>query len=1359
MSCDCSRPIIILSGGSGGGSAATLYTTSATLLGDRVVNANNNDLTFNMGTGSFIVNGTVSATGFDLTRLSVNPGDSTTLWVSGLQDQLMLGDFNISLKVSNDAGNLLTVGSDDAAFFSPALLCFAISNCSINSLYDVNLLGTPADGTVLTWSNTYAGFIPQAPFSSFIVSDGSNTQSISNGETLLFSPSGRMKITVSPTDKVSFKYDEILTRLSYNSGTNLLSYVDESGNATNLTLNSSSFSCSNLNSCSINSLGDVSTSGAVNGQVLAYNGSSWAPTTISVSGSGGGSFTCLSLSGCSASSLQDITYPSAPTNGQSLTYSSVYSAWIPQTPYQNFDISDGSVTQTINSGNTITFSGAGRLDTVVQATDTVVLSYNEVLTTLTYDSGTNALTYIDESGASHVLTLITGTGGGTAFSCSSLNSCSVSSLSDVTLFGTPTNGDALTWSNTYSAFIPQQPYQYFTISDGINTQQINSTNTITFSGAGKLDTLVQATDTIVLSYAESLTSLSFDSGTNVLSYVNESGSTANLTLNAFACSDLNSCSINALSDVSTSGAVNGQVLAYNGAAWTPTTISVSGGGSFTCLSLSGCAASSLQDVVYPGAPANGDALIWSNVYSAWVPQTPFQSFNITDGSTSQTINSGNQITFTGVGRTSATVQATDTVVIGHTDVLTTLSFDSGTNILSYVNESGATTNLSLNTPSGGATFTCSDLNSCSVNSLSDVLLFGTPTNGQALTWSNTYSSFIPQTPFTSFTLSDGTNTQTINNGNILKVLGAGRLSSVVSATDTVTLSYEDILTTLSYDSGTNILTYTNESGTVSNLTLNSFNCSNLNSCSINSLSDVNTAGATTGKVLAYNGATWVPTTVATSGGGSFSCLSLSGCTADSLQDIIYPSGPSNGQALVWSAGSSAFIPSDIFQSFTVTDGVTSQTINSGNSLRFSGGGDISVAVSATDRVAISFTETVTTLTYNSGLNRLTYVDENGSSTNINLVSATGGGSFSCSSLNSCSIDALSDVNVGGATSGKYLKYNGSQWVHSSLAISADAGNDLTLGTDGNPYLAETVTSLTSVSGSYLKYTDENGGHTDINICGLIGSCSINSLSDVTITAPTTNQILRWNGSNWVNSTETAGASYSFTISDGVTSQTISNGNTLTFADTNCINATVSATDTVAFAPILAPSQNITSTGGFGLDVFSNNLTCTAQGIFAPCILVTEPTATGGAGNERFVMRIPCGNDFTEYTLPYFDNIKRVPLDPAISDGDPAEVGVDLFIDGEGGFFYNDGYGTGGVGGGTYHRAKGTYGYATGKSFTAGVPDTVTHNLGTSNFIAQVYKGGILQNDSTIEYFTDDTIRVTTTTSGPFTVCVLPVYDK
>ncbi|RLF25888.1 MAG: hypothetical protein DRN14_07745 [Thermoplasmata archaeon] len=63
------------------------------------------------------------------------------------------------------------------------------------------------------------------------------------------------------------------------------------------------------------------------------------------------------------------------------------------------------------------------------------------------------------------------------------------------------------------------------------------------------------------------TSLSFNDGTNTLS-VTDGGGTLTVTINNEA-DDLSDNSINDLSDVDTTGAVNGRVLTWNGSAWVP----------------------------------------------------------------------------------------------------------------------------------------------------------------------------------------------------------------------------------------------------------------------------------------------------------------------------------------------------------------------------------------------------------------------------------------------------------------------------------------------------------------------------------------------------------------------------------------------------------------------------------------------------------------------------------------------------------------------------------------------------------------------------------------------------------------------
>jgi hypothetical protein len=439
-------------------------------------------------------------------------------------------------------------------------------------------------------------------------------------------------------------------------------------------------------------------------------------------------------------------------------------------------------------------------------------------------------------------------------------------------------------------------------------------------------------------------------------------------------------------------------------------------------------------------------------------------------------------------------------------------------------------------------------------------------------------------------------------------------------------------------------------------------------------------------------------------------------------------------------------------SFNITDGFNPQAITNGNSVVFAAGGDLTVATSATDTVTYSFTETVTTLTFNGGTRNLAYTSEDGTVTNVTIPSG-----FDCTFLNSCSVDSLSDVNTAGVVSGNYLKYNGSAWVPAAaptVAVSTDGGNDLTLGTDSLPYFAENLTVLSKSGTSYIKYVDEAGGETTINVCELLSGCSVNSLSDVTVTSPSVNQIMRWNGSAWINDNENVAGSYSFIISDGSTTQTINTGNTLTFADSACINATVSATDTVTFNPIISGSRTINS-ATYGDDTFDNALIC-SSGLFVPCIKITEPTLT--TGNDKLLLQIPCGGStWNQYEIPYFDNVKRVGSDlvTAVVDGDAATVGVDLVVDGNTGeLFYNN------VVDDTYRKVRSTYGYTESSAFTAATPRTITHSLDCHYIIVQVYLDTVSYDElqsCTIRILSENTVSITTPLTGTHKVCILPVF--
>ena len=68
------------------------------------------------------------------------------------------------------------------------------------------------------------------------------------------------------------------------------------------------------------------------------------------------------------------------------------------------------------------------------------------------------------------------------------------------------------------------------------------------------------------------------------------------------------------------------------------------------------------------------------------------------------------------------------------------------------------------------------------------------------------------------------------------------------------------------------------------------------------------------------------------------------------------------------------------------------------------------------------------------------------------------------------------------------------------------------------------------------------------------------------------QIIEWGGAGWICGTDDAGGGgFTFDITDGATSQTITNANIVTFADGTGVDVIVSATDTVTFSAVLGTS--------------------------------------------------------------------------------------------------------------------------------------------------------------------------------------------
>jgi hypothetical protein len=157
-------------------------------------------------------------------------------------------------------------------------------------------------------------------------------------------------------------------------------------------------------------------------------------------------------------------------------------------------------------------------------------------------------------------------------------------------------------------------------------------------------------------------------------------------------------------------------------------------------------------------------------------------------------------------------------------------------------------------------------------------------------------------------------------------------------------------------------------------------------------------------------------------------------------------------------------------------------------------------------------------------------------------------------LSSSVIGDLSDVTITSASSAQVLKYNGTAWVNSSVAYAEVTGTPslATVATTGDyadlsntPSLATVATtgaysdlsgaptlgtaSALDVGTSANNVVQLNGsaqlpavdGSLLTNITADVSSASVGDLSDVTITSATTNQVLKYNGTAWVNTSVAA----------------------------------------------------------------------------------------------------------------------------------------------------------------------------------------------------------------------------------------------
>ena len=299
---------------------------------------------------------------------------------------------------------------------------------------------------------------------------------------------------------------------------------------------------------------------------------------------------------------------------------------------------------------------------------------------------------------------------------------------------------------------------------------------------------------------------------------------------------------------------------------------------------------------------------------------------------------------------------------------------------------------------------------------------------------------------------------------------------------------------------------------------------------LDDLSGVSTTGAVNGKVLKYNGTDWVAGDVST--GSSYG--------NSDVDAHLNKSSAGNNEVLSWTGSDYAWVAQSSGGS-GVTDG---------------------------DKGDITVTNTGGTWTIdNNVINNNKMAND---AVGINELSATGSPSSSTYlrgdntwaevSGGASSLNDLSDVNTSGAANGKVLKHNGSSWVVGNdnsptngsfnlsglgdVSLSGSPQDNQFLRHNGTAWVNETFTggtgTVTSVAISGGTGITRTGGPiTSSGTIDIALDANLNDLKNCSVASPSLNDVLQWNGSNWIADAIASGpAMYRVAQTDNSTTWTV-----------------------------------------------------------------------------------------------------------------------------------------------------------------------------------------------------------------------------
>ena len=313
---------------------------------------------------------------------------------------------------------------------------------------------------------------------------------------------------------------------------------------------------------------------------------------------------------------------------------------------------------------------------------------------------------------------------------------------------------------------------------------------------------------------------------------------------------------------------------------------------------------------------------------------------------------------------------------------------------------------------------------------------------------------------------------------------------------------------------------------------------------------------------------------------------LSSITLDSLSNVDLSVAPANGQVLKWN-GTAWAAANDLTGGggggLALTDlSVQSQTASGGGSLTYNNGSgvftytppDLSGYLTSLGTALVDADFTTNGLMKRTADGVYTSTTDNSS----NWDTAFGWGNHATqgylTALPNHGLNTHTGVTLTSESAGQLLQYNGTAWVnwtpnyltsetsHADVVVDGDFTSNGLLKRTG----AGTYTSVTDNSSNW----DTAHGWGNHASAGYLTTVALNNISDVTITTPSSGQVLSYNGSAWVNAASTGGASV--TISD--TAPAASPGDLWWESDTGRLKIRYQDTDStqwVDVAPPLAPS--------------------------------------------------------------------------------------------------------------------------------------------------------------------------------------------